>query len=590
MALKFGSDGWLIPGSDPALKVDTNTRTAKTGNWAAGLGGKPAGVVWHWTGGRSGDADGTKSWLRDWAIKAVVDPERSASWHFLIGRDGSIYQHAPITVSTWHAGCNPNKSNCKPTGQIYAYPSRLVPPIPIPLATPTRRYDANSFFIGVELENAGIALKQGDKWYVWPYAAQLTNCSGKSMCSEVGALAKSSEVKFESAYEISPGRVVTVNGVSYDTNTQSQIRAATELTRAMKEALGWWSPRQVAYGHSQFIDSKLDPGAFWMNNVIPDIQRKVFGSTAGAVSPGVAWALGLTALAAAGGGYWWWNRKGRPLPQFVKSRLPVKLQPQLAASPLDGTVSGDMGLLKGILNGGFFTGSSVPAGFGNLAELPPIDGSHNPFKRKAELIGTGVDPDGEVHDDITVTDAPRERKQSEKWECEWQPVGTGRPDGSGALAKSKVSEYMSEQLCTPIGEEVARHKPGYTKVVRIRKKTKQKYNKNYKKLLKIEKAEKKYENRNHGTVDKQSAQPNYKKRKTAWPKFENNPTFAARMKREQNKSDKAKADAAVVAEAKAAKKAVADKKAAAAQAKAAPKKEAAPKQAKQAKSKKAATA
>jgi len=206
-----------------------------------------------------------------------------------------------------------------------------------------------------------------------------------------------------------------------------------------------------------------------------------------------------------------------------------------------------MGLLNGILNGGFFTGTGVPAGFGNLSELPPIDGSHSPFKRNPNLIGTGVDPQGEVHDDITVTDSPRERKQSEKWECEWQPVGTGRPDGSGALAKSKIPEYMSEQLCTPIGEEATRHKPGYTKVVRIRRKTKQKYNKGYKKLLKIEKAENEFENRNHP----QKAQENYKKRKTAWPKFENNPTFAARMKRDERKAAKAKAEAAMVAEAKA---------------------------------------
>lgn len=319
MPLKFDSNGWLIPNSEPSIKVDTQTRTTKTGNWAPGLGGKPAGVVWHWLGGRSGDVDGTKDWLRKWATKEIVNPDRRASWHFLIGRDGSIYQHASITVSTWHAGCNPAQSNCKPTGQMYAYPSKLVPPIPVPLSVPGRFYDANSFFIGVELENGGIALKQGDKWYVWPYADELMNCSGRSQCSEVGALAKSSKVKFEKSHEISPGRVVTVNGVNYDANTQSQVRAATELTRALKEALGWWSPRQVAYGHSQFIDSKLDPGAFWLNNIVPDIQRKVFGSTAGAVSPGAAWALGLTALAAVGGGIWYWNRKGRPLPQFIKS-------------------------------------------------------------------------------------------------------------------------------------------------------------------------------------------------------------------------------------------------------------------------------
>lgn len=561
MALKFDSNGWLIPNSDSSLKVNTQVRTAKTGNWVGALGGKPAGVVWHWTGGRSGDAAGSKDWLRDWLVKEVVNPERSASWHFMIGRDGSIYQHAPITVSTWHAGCNPANSNCNPTGQMYAYPSKLVPPIPIPLSVAGRRYDANSFFIGVELENAGIALQQGNKWYVWPYAAQLMNCSGKNACSEVGALAKSGEVKFEEPYEISPGRVVTVRGVSYDANTQSQVRAATELTRALKEALGWWSPRQVAYGHSQFIDSKLDPGAFWMNNVVPDIQRKVFGSTGGAFSPGVAWALGLTTLAAAGGGFWWWKRKGRSLPQFIQSRPAVKAQPQLAAVPSPDTVGGTMSLLDGILNGGFFTGQRVPAGFGNLSDLgaphPPIDGTHTPFKRSDKLPGLkGGTP----------------REEQKKWQCEWQAVGTGRPDGSGKTSKPNL--YSSEQICTPIGDEAEKHKDGYTKIVRIKKATKAKYNTKYKKEMKKEEDKGK---KSRGFANKPQA--DYEKRKTSWPKFENNPTFAKRLAREQ-KAQQAAAAAKAAQEAAKAEKAKAKAEKAAAK-KAEPKKQAAPKQAKQ---------
>lgn len=230
-----------------------------------------------------------------------------------------------------------------------------------------------------------------------------------------------------------------------------------------------------------------------------------------------------------------------------------------------------MSILSGILNGGFFTGrATAPEGFGNLEALPPIDGTHTPFKRAPEFEGAIV---------------PLKRSQAEKWECEWQPVGTGRPDGTGALAKSRVSEYVSEQLCTPIGDEVEKHKPGYTKVVRIKKKTKQKYNKKYKAFLRDEKESEGIDNR--GFVNK--AQGNYKYRKTKWPKFENNPTFAARQARDAKKAAAAQAEAAAKAEAAAAKKAAADaKKAAAAEKKAAAPK--APKAPKQAKGKKAAGA
>lgn len=258
-----------------------------------------------------------------------------------------------------------------------------------------------------------------------------------------------------------------------------------------------------------------------------------------------------------------------------------EVHPQFAAPALNGTVGGTMSILSGILNGGFFTNRAVPAGFGNLEALPPIDGAHSPFKRSAELPGT----------DDSVTEAPRERKQAERWECEWQPIGTGRPnpkagaegepDMLNTLAKSKVTEYISEQLCTPINEEVEKHSDGYKKVVRIKKKTKQKYNKAYKKLMKEEEAD---EVESRGFPQKR--QSSYKYRKTAWPKFENNPTFAARMKREEKAAATAAAEAATKKTAAAEKKAKAPKKPKAE--KAAAKAEAAPPKA--AKGKKAASA
>jgi len=255
--------------------------------------------VWHWTGGTSGNAAGTSTALWDWLLKEAVDPSRKASWHFSISRTGVIAQHAPLSASTWHAGCDPAKSKCQPTGQIFGYPKPPIPPFPV--------RNANTHFVGVELENGGIVLEQDKKFYVWPYAKGLTNCSGTSQCGEVTALSNSSKFKFEKPYEVAPGRVVNVRGKLFDAYTQSQVKAATELTRALKDSLGWWSPQQANYGHYQFIDSKLDPGLFWVENILPKLQQDVFGSSASAVGAGSAYAA-LLALGTVGVGYYLWRR------------------------------------------------------------------------------------------------------------------------------------------------------------------------------------------------------------------------------------------------------------------------------------------
>lgn len=302
MALKFGVDGWLLPGSDPNVKVDISHKTAKLAEWAGVLNGKPAGMVWHWTGGTSGNADGTSPALRNWLMEEVANPDRKASWHFTIGRDGSLYQHAPLGKATWHAGCNPKTNKC---GTKFVYPKPPLPPFPTS--------SANSYFLGVEMENGGVALKQNGNWYVWPYAQALMNCSNTSMCSELASLNNpdTSKVKFDEKSRISPGRAVTMpNGTTYDAYTSAQVKTATELARALKEALGWWSPQQIHYGHYQFIDTKLDPGDFWMDNILPNIEKEVFGETAGPVGAGSAYGA-LAALAAIGAGYYFWKRSRR---------------------------------------------------------------------------------------------------------------------------------------------------------------------------------------------------------------------------------------------------------------------------------------
>lgn len=179
-------------------------------------------------------------------------------------------------------------------------------------------------------------------------------------------------------------------------------------------------------------------------------------------------------------------------------------------------------LLDGILNGGFFTGGASKGFVGNmepLEALPALDSSHQPFKRTDKFKGGPAK-------------VPRDEKQ--KWACEWQKPGTGKPDGRGALkpAQVKAKGIVSEQLCRPIGEEAAKHKdPNYTKLVRTKGSTKKKYNKKYKKFVKKEE-KKGVQSRGYA----QKEQPSYRKRDSKWPKFENpqlNKAFAKRLAKEK---------------------------------------------------------
>lgn len=179
-------------------------------------------------------------------------------------------------------------------------------------------------------------------------------------------------------------------------------------------------------------------------------------------------------------------------------------------------------LIDGILNGGFFTGTASKGFVGNLEPLealPALDSSHQPFKRTDEFVG-----------------GPKKkpRKEAGKWSCEWQKPGTGKPDGKGKLsaAQVKAKGISSEQLCRPIGDEVAKHKdPNYTKLVRTKRTAKKAYNKAYKKFVKKEEKKGK-----HSRGYPQAPQPKYENRGSKWPKFDNpqlNKAFAKRLAKAQ---------------------------------------------------------
>lgn len=90
---------------------------------------KPKYIVIHYTAGSS--AESSISWL--------CNPEADASAHLVIGRDGTITQLVPFDKPAWHAG----RSSYKMLTNL------------------------NLHTIGIELDNAGMLKRVGNKWYSW---------------------------------------------------------------------------------------------------------------------------------------------------------------------------------------------------------------------------------------------------------------------------------------------------------------------------------------------------------------------------------------------------------------------------------------
>ena len=89
----------------------------------------PELLVVHYTAGSS--AESSINWFKN--------PAAKASAHLVIGRDGSIVQMVPFNRVAWHAG----------------------------ISEWLGRRDVNRFSIGIELDNAGLLERHGDRWRAW---------------------------------------------------------------------------------------------------------------------------------------------------------------------------------------------------------------------------------------------------------------------------------------------------------------------------------------------------------------------------------------------------------------------------------------
>lgn len=89
----------------------------------------PDTIIIHYTAGGNGQA----------SAKYLCKDSVKASAHLVISRDGKIYQLVPFNIIAWHAG-------------VSSYNGRT---------------GFNKYAIGIEIDNAGVLEKRGDKFFSW---------------------------------------------------------------------------------------------------------------------------------------------------------------------------------------------------------------------------------------------------------------------------------------------------------------------------------------------------------------------------------------------------------------------------------------
>lgn len=246
------SAGWLqaaAEGLPPVLRVSSVRVTQLDGQG-------PAGIVWHWTGGRCRSPEFAVA-LAEEIRNYDKTKDRAASWHVLVARDGRIFQSIPFNKGSWHVG----------------RPGRIGAP---PVLGPDGKWDAtawpggrlvanvNKVTVGVELENAGRLVQVAGKFYCWPFYSNPT---------AAGALRMP-----DPRLELDPSRAVKVGGAFFDDFPADQQQAALRLVQALR--LKYGLARDVCrYEHRQFDPSrKEDPGDRWSLELLPGILDGAFGA------------------------------------------------------------------------------------------------------------------------------------------------------------------------------------------------------------------------------------------------------------------------------------------------------------------------
>jgi hypothetical protein len=279
------SDGWLVPGTYGPVRVVRHEQTPKTMTLLPEMKNRPIGLVWHWAAG--GYGTGLNNNVTNYMIDVSYNADRKASWHFFVNKRGEIHQFAPLTLGTWTTG-TPGKLWDRVAGvPVYKSVSNV-----------------NRATIGVEMENAGVLLPSGDKWYAWPYGIGAEGMS-EAQAREAAAAGR---ISFQSQYAVDTDRAQRwADGNVYDRWPPEQVFAAQEMVRAISAYLGWEDPERINYGHRTF-HAKRDPGLLWMDKELPVIQRNIFGKRGGGVASSPNTPLFLLTLAGAGFVIWKYGR------------------------------------------------------------------------------------------------------------------------------------------------------------------------------------------------------------------------------------------------------------------------------------------
>lgn len=229
-------DGWLIAEEGGARVVRLPTVRTCALEVAT-----PAGLVWHATGGVCGPRFAESLARRIQRYQRGTD--RPASWHVCIGKDGTVFQSAPVTRGAWHVG-RPGVVG----GRHFASVNRAT--------------------IGVELENAGPLVARGGRYFAWPYFVD------------------GDHRRPDPRLRIDEKRVDERRCLPFDGFPPAQIAAATELAGSLA-AYFRWGRTALSYAHAHFAaPRKTDPGPLWMEELLPGILGEL--GLRGAAAGGVA--------------------------------------------------------------------------------------------------------------------------------------------------------------------------------------------------------------------------------------------------------------------------------------------------------------
>lgn len=226
----------LLQQSEAGDPVILRFPSSRSSNFDFVTGGKPKGIVWHWTTGRCTTERHANALAE--SIRGYKKGDVMASWHVLIAKDGRVLQSIPFDRGSWHVG-RPGTID----GRLYA--------------------NVNRCTVGVELENSGPLLAHQGEYYCWPYYARETEIDGTP--------------RWEKNFTVPAERAVLKGAEYFDAYPAAQVESARRLLKALVIKFGWG--REVcSYFHSTFDSPrKRDPGPVWAEDILPPMLDGLFG-------------------------------------------------------------------------------------------------------------------------------------------------------------------------------------------------------------------------------------------------------------------------------------------------------------------------